>query len=145
VALSLHFVFEAFVATEREDMGSSDSPNKPSGTGAASERKKTQTERRRSRRLKVNQLMRLRPSDPNKEFFDDIRGTISISREGVYFQTSEPGYELGMRLFVTMPYTSPAASHSREYLAEVVRKSSLPNGLTGIGIKILTELGHSSG
>lgn len=123
-------------------MASSDPPNKPSGSGATSERKKTQAERRRSRRLKVNQLMRLRPSDPSKQFFDDIRGTISISREGVYFQTSEPGYQLGMRLFVTMPYTSPAAAHCREYLAEVVRMSSLPNGLTGVGIKILAELGR---
>ena len=124
-------------------MGSSDSPSKPSGSGATSERKKTQAERRRSRRLKVNQLMRLRPSDPDKEFFEDIRGTISVSRDGVYFQTSEPGYELGMRLFVTMPYAGPAALQSREYLAEVVRKSSLGNGLTGIGVKILTELGRS--
>ena len=123
-------------------MGSNDSPSKPSGGSVPGERKKTPTERRRSRRLKVNQLMRLRPSDPGKEFFDDIRGTISVSRDGVYFQTSEPGYELGMRLFVTMPY---AASPSRDYLAEVVRKSPLENGLTGIGIKILTELGQSEG
>lgn len=121
-------------------MGSDDSTSKPSESG---QDKKTPAERRRSRRLKVNQLMRLRPSDPAKEFFDDIRGTISVSRDGVYFQTSEPGYELGMRLFVTMPYARPVAAQSREYLAEVVRKSPLPNGLTGIGIKILTELGRS--
>lgn len=124
-------------------MGSNDSPSKPSGGSAPGERKKTPTERRRSRRLKVNQLMRLRPSDPDKEFFDDIRGTLSVSRDGVYFQTSEPGYELGMRLFVTMPYAKGAASESRDYLAEVVRKNPLANGLTGIGIKILTELGRS--
>ena len=73
----------------------------------------TQTERRGTRRCKITQLMRIRPSDPEKEHFEDLRGTMSVSRTGVYFQTSESGYELGMRLFVTMPYTQGAASMSR--------------------------------
>ncbi len=30
---------------------------------------------------------------------------------------------------------------SREYLAEVVRVEPLPNGMTGIGFKILMEMG----
>ena len=36
---------------------------------------------------------------------------------------------------------------NREYLAEVVRKDGLANGLTGIGIKMLMEMGmqHSFG
>src|ERR1700751_6126772 len=87
-----------------------------------------QTERRGSRRCKINQLMRIRPSDPEREHFEDLRGSASVSRSGVYFQTSEPGYELGMRLFVTMPYTQGAASMSREYLAEVVRVEPMANG-----------------
>ena len=109
----------------------------------------TQTERRSTRRCKITQLMRIRPSDPEKEHFEDLRGTVSVSRTGVYFQTSEPGYELGMRLFVTMPYTQGAASMSREYLAEVVRVEPMANGMTGIGFKILMEMGmqanHSYG
>jgi hypothetical protein len=46
-----------------------------------------------------------------------------------------------MRLFVTLPYTNDSVAMSREYLAEVVRRDSLPNGLHGIGIKILMEMG----
>lgn len=42
-----------------------------------------------------------------------------------------------------MLYGSPSEV-SRDYLAEVVRKTPLANGLTGIGSKILTELGHST-
>ena len=106
-------------------------------------------ERRTTRRCKITQLMRIRPSDPEKEHFEDLRGTMSVSRTGVYFQTSEAGYELGMRLFVTMPYTQGAASMSREYLAEVVRVEPMSNGMTGIGFKILMEMGmhanHSYG
>ena len=103
--------------------------------------KRGKSERRASRRCKFTQLMRIRPSDPQRTHFDDMRGTISVSRTGVYFQTSETGYEVGMRLFLIMPYSQDPGSTNREYLAEVVRKDSLPNGLTGIGVKLLLEVG----
>jgi len=105
----------------------------------------SKAERRGSRRCKINQLMRIRPSDPEREPFDDIRGSLSVSRTGVYFQSSEPGYELGMRLFVSMPYSKEPASMAREYLAEVVRRDTLPNGLFGVGFKILMEMGLQGG
>jgi PilZ domain len=98
-------------------------------------------ERRGSRRCKMKQWMRIRPSDPERDNFDDLRGTQSVSRTGVYFQTSESGYEIGMRVFVTLPYVHGSLSPNREYLAEVVRKDSMSNGLTGIGLKLLLELG----
>ena len=109
--------------------------------GGALQRVPTQTERRGSRRCKITQLMRIRPSDPEKDHFDDLRGTISVSRSGVYFQTSEKGYEIGMRLFVTMPYSHDAGAMNREYLAEVVRVDALANSMTGVGFKILMEIG----
>lgn len=99
------------------------------------------TERRTSRRCKITQLMRIRPSDPELEHFDDMRGTLSVSRTGLYFQTSEHAYEIGMRLFVTLPYSQDPMSLNREYLAEVVRKDPLATGMTGIGLKILMEMG----
>jgi hypothetical protein len=104
-------------------------------------------ERRGTRRCKITQLMRVRPSDPEKDHFEDLRGSVSVSRTGVYFHTSETGYEIGMRLFVTMPYSHDPSALNREYLAEVVRKDALNNGLTGIGIKMLMEMGmqHSFG
>ena len=98
-------------------------------------------ERRGNRRCKITQLMRIRPSDPNLEHFEDLRGSTSVSRSGVYFKSSEPGYEVGMRLFVTMPYSQDPASMNREYLAEVVRRDVLPTGMFGIGFKILMEMG----
>jgi hypothetical protein len=112
--------------------------------GIASTRPK-QNERRGSRRCKITQLMRIRPSDPERDHFDDIRGTLSVSRSGVYFQSSVTTYEVGMRLFVTMPYSKEPASMSREYLAEVVRRDHLPNGLFGVGFKILMEMGLPGG
>jgi|SRR6267378_2806562 len=110
-------------------------------TGSSPKQSFTHTERRGKRRCKITQLMRIRPSDPNKEHFEDMRGSVSVSRSGVFFQSSEPGYEVGMRLFVTMPYSQDPASLAREYLAEVVRRDVLPTGMFGIGIKILMEMG----
>jgi hypothetical protein len=100
-----------------------------------------QTERRGTRRCKITQLMRVRPSDPEKDHFEDLRGSVSVSRTGVYFHSSETGYEIGMRLFVTMPYSKDPSAMNREYLAEVVRRDALSNGLTGVGIKMLMEMG----
>lgn len=112
---------------------------KPSNMSSA--RSLRQSERRSSRRCKINQLMRIRPSDPEKEHFEDIRGSMSVSRSGAYFQTNEATYEVGMRLFVTMPFTNDPTAMNREYLAEVVRMESLTNGLTGVGVKLLLEMG----
>src|SRR5690348_8130897 len=99
------------------------------------------SERRAARRCKFTQLMRIRPSDPEKEHFEDLRGTLSVSRSGVYFQSSETGYEIGMRLFVTLPYSQDPVAMNREYLAEVVRRDPLSTGMFGIGLKILMEMG----
>jgi hypothetical protein len=112
----------------------------PSTGGTATSTPKS-TERRGTRRCKITQLMRIRPSDPEKDHFEDMRGTLSVSRSGVFFQTSEPGYEIGMRLFVTLPYSQDPMSLNREYLAEVVRRDSLPTGMFGVGLKILMEMG----
>ena len=111
----------------------------PSGIGKTL--KPAANERRGTRRCKITQLMRIRPSDPEKDHFEDLRGTMSVSRSGVYFHSNEPGYEIGMRLFVTLPYTNDPMSTNHEYLAEVVRRDPLPNGLNGIGLKILMEMG----
>jgi hypothetical protein len=105
----------------------------------------SRAERRGTRRCKITQLMRVRPSDPEKDHFEDLRGSVSVSRTGVYFHTSETTYEIGMRLFVTMPYSHDPTALNREYLAEVVRRDPLSNGLTGIGIKMLLEMGLQPG
>jgi hypothetical protein len=114
---------------------------KRSNPGGSSSQPARQNERRGSRRCKITQLMRVRPSDPEKDHFEDLRGSVSVSRGGVYFHTSELSYEVGMRLFVTMPYSNDPTALNREYLAEVVRRDTMPTGMFGIGFKILMEMG----
>ena len=103
------------------------------------------SERRRSRRCKITQVMRIRPSDPERKYFDDLRSSVSVSRSGIYFHTTELGYEVGQRLFITMPYPNDHSTIGREYLAEVVRKDTLQNGMIGIGFKTLMEITEQPG
>ena len=117
---------------------------KANNPGGLTNARPSRTERRSSRRCKITQLMRIRPSDPEREHFEDIRGSLSVSRTGVFFHSSESKYEVGMRLFVTMPYTKEPSAMSHEYLAEVVRRDHLSNGLFGVGFKILMEMGLNS-
>ena len=108
--------------------------------GGGSKPSSSYKERRGTRRCKITQLMRIRPSDPSLDHFEDLRGSSSVSRSGVYFQSSEKNYQVGMRLFVTMPYSHQPTAVNREYLAEVVRKDALPTGMVGVGFKFLMEI-----
>jgi PilZ domain len=119
-------------------------PLKKTSTASASARRAL-SERRSSRRCKITQLMFIRPSDPEQKYFEDLRGTVSASRGGIYFRTTELLYEVGQRLFVTMPYSTNPCTPSREYLVEVVRKDALANGMTGVGFVTLTEITEQPG
>src|SRR5258707_3586161 len=48
----------------------------------------SRTERRGSRRCKITQLMRIRPSDPNKDHFEDLRGSVSVDRKSTRLNSS---------------------------------------------------------
>jgi hypothetical protein len=104
-----------------------------------------ESERRSGRRCKITQMLRVRPSDPEIQHFEEIRGTTSLSRSGVYFKGEVKSYQLGMRLFVTLPYSDQPTAINREYLAEVVRLDKLDNGLIGVGIKLLMDMGFKVG
>ena len=99
------------------------------------------TDRRENPRCKFNQSMRIRPSNPDREHFEDITVSTNVSRNGAYFHTSKEAYEMGMRLFVTMPFSNLPSVINCEYLAEVVHIDPLPNGCRGVGIKLLMGVG----
>jgi len=98
-------------------------------------------ERRDGRRCKITQTLRARPSDPELENFEDVQTTFSVSRTGAYFHTTLHAYTLGLRLFVTLPYSQTPTIVCREYLAEVVRLERLANGKVGVGLKLLMGIG----
>ncbi|MBZ5540263.1 MAG: PilZ domain-containing protein [Acidobacteriia bacterium] len=99
-----------------------------------------QTEKRNNRRAKIAKPLRVRPSRPEDEHFEDLIVSANASREGVYFVTHQQNYYKGMRLFVTFPYSSPTDPMNCEYVAEVVRVEPQPNGKVGVAIHFLMTM-----
>jgi hypothetical protein len=101
------------------------------------EEEKTYAELRRSRRTKVAKPLRVRPSEPRDEHFEDMPISVNASKEGIYFTTRRSVYYKGMRVFVTFPFSSGHDPMRSEYLAEVTRIENLPHGRFGIAVHLL--------
>jgi hypothetical protein len=102
-------------------------------------------EQRRSRRAKISKPLRVRPSEPRDEHFEDMPTSINASKEGIYFQTRRNNYYKGMRVFVTFPFTSPHDPMNCEYVAEVVRVENLPNNRFGVALHLLMTVNYNAG
>ena len=99
-----------------------------------------QQERRRSRRIRIGQPLRVTPSDPRDVPFEETTTTKNVSREGIYFLSKKAMYREGMRLFVTLPYHFPSDPHDLEYLGQVTRIENLPDGNHGIAVQLLSSI-----
>jgi hypothetical protein len=100
-------------------------------------------EKRRSRRAKITKPLRVRPSEPRDEHFEDLPVSVNASKEGIYFHTRRPNYYKGMRLFVTFPFASAHDPMNCEYMAEVVRVENLPNGRFGVAVYLKMTMNYS--
>jgi hypothetical protein len=101
-------------------------------------------EKRRSRRAKIAKPLRVRPSEPRDEHFEDMPVSINASKEGIYFHTRRSSYYKGMRVFVTFPFSSAHDPMNCEYVAEVVRVEPLPNARFGVALHLIMTVNYSS-
>src|SRR5271154_4592442 len=120
-------------------------PSSSSGTGMAETTTTKFAELRRSRRAKIAKPLRVRPSEPRDEHFEDLPVSVNASKEGIYFHTRRANYYKGMRVFVTFPFTSVHDPMNCEYVAEVVRVESLPNGKFGVALHLKMTMNYSAG
>ncbi len=95
---------------------------------------------RRSRRAKEAKPLRVRPSEPRDEHFEDFSVSVNTSKEGIFFKTRRSTYYKGIRVFVTFPFTSEYDPIRAEYLAEVTRVENLPHGRFGIALHLLMKV-----
>lgn len=98
------------------------------------------SELRRGRRAKISKQVRVRPSDPKDDHFEDLPVSANASKHGIYFVSRCSNYYKGMRVFVTFPFTSGHDPMNCEYLAEVVRLEKLPNNKFGVAIDLKLTL-----
>jgi hypothetical protein len=101
-------------------------------------------ELRRARRAKMSRQVRVRPSEPRDDHFEDLPTSANVSKYGIYFVTRRSSYYKGMRVFVTFPYSSANDPMNCEYLAEVVRIEELPNKKFGIAVDLKMTLNMNS-
>jgi hypothetical protein len=101
-------------------------------------------DKRRSRRAKIAKPLRVRPSEPRDEHFEDMPISVNASKEGIYFHSRRANYYKGMRVFVTFPFTSAHDPMNCEYVAEVVRVETLPNARFGVALHLLLTVNFNS-
>ena len=101
-------------------------------------------EMRRSRRAKMSRPVRVRPSEPRDEHFEDLPVSVNASKDGIYFITRLNSYYKGMRVFVTFPYNSPHDPMNCEYVAEVLRVEELPKGKYGVAVHLKMSVNYGA-
>jgi hypothetical protein len=101
--------------------------------------------KRRSRRAKIVKPLRVRPSEPRDEHFDDMPVSVNASKDGIYFVSRKTNYYKGMRVFVTFPFSSGHDPMNCEYVAEVVRVEELPNTKFGVALHLLMTMNINTG
>lgn len=97
-------------------------------------------DKRRSRRIRIGQPLKIRASDPKDAAVEEINITKNVSRGGIYFVTPVAAYVEGMRIYVTVPFHSPRDPQDREYLGQVVRVERLAEEQCGVAIQFLAEV-----
>jgi hypothetical protein len=97
-------------------------------------------ERRRKPRFKIPQMIRVRPSEPTLEDFDEILPTINAARNSVYFVPQNGIFSINMRVFVTYPYASGHGSLNQEFLGAVTRVDKLPGNKQGVAVELLMPI-----
>jgi hypothetical protein len=97
-------------------------------------------ERRKKTRSKIPRMIRVRPSEPTPEEFDEILPTLNASRNSVYFVPQNGIFAPKMRVFVTYPYASDPGSINQEFLGEVTRVDKLPGKKQGVAVHLLMPI-----
>jgi hypothetical protein len=110
----------------------------------AEEVEKKYASQRRSRRAKIARPVRVRPSEPRDEHFEDLPISVNASKEGIYFVSRREAYYPGMRVFVTFPFSSRHDPMNCEYVAEVVRVEKLPNGRSGVAVHLKMTMNYTA-
>jgi hypothetical protein len=102
------------------------------------------SERRRVRRARIELRARLRPYNTAPNVRDEVRGTVDVSRDGIYVTTEHPAYHVGMHVYVACPHSDSQADREGE-LGRVVRVDSLGEGHWGVAVNFVRSTGYHHG
>ena len=95
-------------------------------------------ERRTLERSKISLPVHIRSIDPSEHAILEAATTLDVNRHGLCFSTSRDHYHVGMSLCLTFPYSSPVMVR-KEFVGNVVRVDSLPNGRRSVAVQFLSQ------
>ncbi len=96
-----------------------------------------QSERRNRLRLKFSRPVRV-GSEAKYGRVEEVRTTVNVSRDGLFFTTSLKHYHVGMWLMLTFPY-EPADPIKKEQVGKVVRLEHLEDGRVGVAVEFFSR------
>jgi CheY-like chemotaxis protein len=96
-------------------------------------------ERRRRKRAKISAQVHIRAS--NSQTPEEICTSIDVSRDGLLFTSSRPGYVVGQSVHITFPYSSAATALNKAEPAEIVRVVEQPDKRFAIAVQFLAAKG----
>lgn len=92
-------------------------------------------ERRHRRRVKVSAPVRVRQVNVRQASEFDLTMTADVSREGILFETSRPGYQRGQEVGVVFPYRPMLpGEHVQEQRGQVVRVVRASENRFGVAV-----------
>jgi hypothetical protein len=101
---------------------------------ASSAERAARQDRRQKRRARVSREMRIRPANFLEGSFEEVRSTMNLSRDGLYFLTPHDRYRMGMRLCIAAAAESATGS-TWEQVGEVVRVHRRDDGF-GVAVAL---------
>jgi hypothetical protein len=99
--------------------------------------KEPRKDRRVSSRINQSQTIRIRPADPNHA--EEIRTTLNVSWDGLYFATSMEHYSPGMIVYVTRNFCRNDPKNREEH-GTIVRVDKLKKGRSGVALKLAKDV-----
>jgi CheY-like chemotaxis protein len=113
--------------------------------GAASaEAKAPAVDRRRRRRAKISAQVHVKAIN-SPEPFEEVCMSVDVSRDGLLFTASRPGYWKGQQLNVVFPYSAAAAALNTAQRADIVRVSEQPGGKFRVAVQFHAAKSDAAG
>lgn len=91
-------------------------------------------ERRRAPRIGLEQVVRIRPFDP--QIPPEYCTTVNLSQDGLYFTTAAAHYAIGMNVYVTGDF-QPGSPIHESIAGAVVRVDEIEHDRFGVAIQLL--------
>lgn len=88
------------------------------------------------KRIRLSLPVHVRPFDARLIEIEDVGEVENFTKDGLFFASCMPHYQVGMRIIVTFPFGDNVSAH-RRFLGTVVRLEERASGHSGIAVRFL--------